>query len=33
LTATELSQLDAILPIDAASGDRYPAQAMRAIAR
>jgi hypothetical protein len=27
----DLSQIDAFLPVGAASGDRYPAQAMKAI--
>jgi aryl-alcohol dehydrogenase-like predicted oxidoreductase len=33
LTAAELAQIDAILPAGAASGERYPAQAMQAIDR
>lgn len=33
LTAEELAQVDAILPPGAASGERYPAQAMRTIDR
>jgi aryl-alcohol dehydrogenase-like predicted oxidoreductase len=33
LTAEELAQIDAILPAGAASGERYPAQAMQAIDR
>ncbi len=33
LTADDLAQIDAILPAGAASGDRYHAQAMRAIDR
>jgi len=33
LTSEELSQIDAILPPGAASGDRYPAQAMKVIDR
>ena len=33
LTPEELAQIDAILPVGAASGDRYHAQAMKAIDR
>jgi aryl-alcohol dehydrogenase-like predicted oxidoreductase len=33
LTAEDLAQIDAVLPAGAASGERYPAQAMKAIDR
>jgi aryl-alcohol dehydrogenase-like predicted oxidoreductase len=33
LTSQELAQIDAVLPVGAASGERYHAQAMKAIDR